>query len=447
MGTFATRRDFLRAGALGAVGLPWLWQAQARASRRAGPGFGRARRCVLLFLTGGPPQHDTFDPKPSAPAEVRGEFRPIATAVPGLRFAELCPRLAAQAKRLCVVRSVTHRDGTHTSAGYTMLTGADHPLPNNPDIKLIRPSANDHPHPGALLSLVRPAPGRAPTFVSLPEVIKDDAVNEFPGQGPGLLGNAHGPFRIDMDEAKAGFRVPDLALPAGMTLPRLDRRRALLGRLDRVAGGEHDGLARRAYDLLHSPAVQRAIELGREPDRVRDAYGRHLFAQGCLAARRLLEAGVSLVTVYWHYEGPADSPVWDTHQNNFKHLRERLLPPTDQAVAALVADLADRGLLDETLVVVMGEFGRTPKVNRHAGRDHWPGAQSILLAGAGVPAGSVYGATDRHGALPASAPVSPADLMATILHLLGVDPAMEVQDRLGQARRVCAGKPVRGLIG
>src|SRR5262249_23490929 len=180
---------------------------------------------------------------------------------------------------------------------------------------------------------------------------KDDTVNEYPGQGPGLLGGAFGPFRIDTDPAKTGFRVPDLALPAGMTLARLDDRRGLLGRLDRAArraaapGGEPDRVTRRAYDLLHSPAVGRAVQLGREPDRLRDAYGRHLFGQGCLLARRLLEAGVSLVTVYWHYEGPADSPVWDTHQNNFAHLRNRLVPPTDQAVAALLDDLGDRGLL------------------------------------------------------------------------------------------------------
>jgi hypothetical protein len=446
MTTLPTRRDFLRAGSLGGLALPWLWQGRALASRPAGPGFGRAKRCVLLFLTGGPPQHDTFDPKPDAPAEIRGEFKPIATSVPGVRFAELCPRLAQQADKLCVVRSVTHKDGTHTSAGYTMLTGAAHPLPNNPDIKLIRPSANDHPHFGSLLSLARPARGRTPTFVSLPEVIKDDAVNEFPGQGPGLLGSAFAPFRIDMDDRKAGFRVPDLALPDGMTAARLDSRRGLLDRLDKAKHPEIGGLSARAYDLLHSPAVQRAVELGREADRVREAYGQHLFAQGCLVARRLLEAGVSLVSVYWHYEGPADSPVWDTHANNFKHMRTRLMPPADQAVAALVADLADRGLLDETLVVCMGEFGRSPKVNKDAGRDHWPGAQSILLAGAGVPAGTVYGATDRQGAMPASSPVTPADLTATLLHLLGVDPEMEVRDRLGQARRVCEGTPVRGLL-
>jgi hypothetical protein len=448
-----TRRAFLRAGSLGTISLPWLWRAAARASGSPLPGFGQARRCLLLFLTGGPPQHDTFDPKPGAPAEVRGEFGTIPTSLPGVRFAELCPRLARRARRLCVVRSLTHRDSTHTSAGYTVLTGAAHPLANSPTARLIHPSVNDHPHPGALLSLVRPARGGVPTFVSLPEVIKDDAVNEYPGQGPGLLGGAFGPFRIDTDLAKTGFRVPDLALPAGMTLARLDDRRGLLARLDRsarqataAAGEQPDGLARRAYDLLHSPAVGRAVQLGREPGRLRDAYGRHLFGQGCLLARRLLEAGVSLVTVYWHYEGPADSPVWDTHQNNFAHLRNRLLPPTDQAVAALLDDLGHRGLLDETLVVCLGEFGRTPRVNKHAGRDHWPAVQSILLAGAGVRAGHVHGASDRHGAFPADGPVTPADLVATILHLLGVDPGLEVQDRGGRPLRVCQGEVVRGLL-
>jgi hypothetical protein len=198
--------------------------------------------------------------------------------------------------------------------------------------------------------------------------------------------------------------------------------------------------------LIGSSAVRQAFQLDREPERVRAAYGRHLFGQGCLLARRLLEAGVALVTVYWHYEGPNDSPVWDTHANNFPHLRQRLMLPTDQALASLLEDLAGHGLLDETLVVCLGEFGRSPRINANGGREHWPFVQSIVLAGAGIPGGSVYGASDRIGAWPADKPVTPPDLFATFLHLLGVRPEMELHDRSGRPVRVCEGTPLRGLF-
>lgn len=432
------RRDFLRIGTLGALASPALAGA-------TGTGFARAKRCVLLFLTGGPPQHDTFDPKPDAPAEVRGELRTIATTLPGVRFGELCPLLARQAHRLCVVRSVTHADATHTSAGYTMLTGVKHPLANTNDIKLVRPSINDHPHFASLAAWARPPRGGVPAFAMLPEQIKDDAVNDYPGLGPGFLGSAHGPFLIQADPGKAGLRSADFT-PA-VSGERLKRRRGLLERLDRQPDSERTGLYQRAYDLIRSPAVHRALRLEDEPGRVRAAYGEHLFGQGCLLARRLLEAGVPLVSVYWHYEGPQDSPVWDTHANHYPHLRNRLLPPADRAAAALIDDLAARGLLDETLVIVMGEFGRTPKINKGAGRDHWPGAQSVLLAGGGVRAGSVYGATDRLGAYPSASPVTPADLIATALHLLGVRPDVEVHDRGGRPVPACAGSVAAGMIG
>jgi arylsulfatase A-like enzyme len=192
--------------------------------------------------------------------------------------------------------------------------------------------------------------------------------------------------------------------------------------------------------------VRRAFELDREPDRVREQYGNHLFGQGCLLARRLLETGVPLATVYWHYEGPDDSPVWDTHENNFRHLRQRLMPPTDQAFAALLEDLGQRGLLEDTLVLCWGEFGRSPRVNKQGGREHWPQVQSVVLAGAGVRGGSVYGASDRDGGFPADKPVTPADLAATVLHLLGVPAEMELRDRTGRPLPACTGKPVLGLL-
>jgi hypothetical protein len=417
--------------------------------------FGRARRCILLFLTGGPPQHDTWDPKPDAPAEIRGELRPIATSVAGIQISELFPRLARRADKYCIVRSVTHGDTVHTSAGYTMLTGVVHPKANSPTAALVRPTPDDHPHLGAIVAKFRGARTGLPTAVSLPEYIRDAAVNDFPGQDGGFLGRSLAPLLVEADDQRTGFRPPEIVLPGDVTASRLEQRRFLIHHLDRALQSHRsrdlltgmDQWYAQAFDLLQSPAVRAAFELDREPQRIRDAYGPHLFGLGCLLARRLVEVGVTLVTVYWHYEGPDDSPVWDTHWNNFPHLRRRLMPPTDQAFAALLDDLASRGLLSDTLVVCMGEFGRTPRINKMGGRDHWPHVQSIVLAGAGVPVGRVYGASDRTGSHPADRPVAPVDLTASLLHLLGVPPDFEVPDRTGRAIPACAGRPIAGLIG
>jgi hypothetical protein len=448
------RRTLLRLGAVGGLSLPTFLQAKGTEQPTGGlrpplaqdGSFGRAKRCLLLFLTGGSPQHDTFDPKPDAPAEIRGEFKPIETNVPGVRLAELCTDLAKQADKFRVVRSVTHADTVHTSAGYTMLTGAAHPKANAKTATDIQPLGVDHPSLGALVAKVRPPLG-GPAFVSLPEVIKDAGVNEYPGQGAGFIGKRFDPFRIDGDPKTGLFRIPDVELPEDVPDARLEERRKLLAKLDRPSlPSDREALNDRAYDLIRSPAVHKALKLDREPEVAREAYGPHLFGRSCLLGRRLLEAGVSLVTVYWHYEGPDDSPVWDTHENNFRHLRTRLIPPTDRAAACLFADLADRGMLADTLVVVMGEFGRSPKINKNAGRDHWPRVQSILLAGAGIAGGTVYGASDRQGGLPADSPVAPADLTATFLHLLGIPPDVEIHDAAGRPYRACHGTPVRGLL-
>jgi hypothetical protein len=449
------RRDFLRLGALGGLGLSLPELLRVRAAQAASTGhFGRAKRCVLLFLTGGPPQSDTFDLKPDAPAEYRGELKPIATNVPGVQISELLPRLARHMDRCCLVRSVTHGDRVHTSAGYTMLTGATHPLANGRSAADIRPGPHDHPHIGALLARARPSANGLPVFASLPEVIRDAGVNTYPGLDGGLLGKQFAPFRVEATPDRSAFQLPDVFLPSDITADRLADRRVLLDRIDnrlntiemrqpiRVMDTWYD----RAFALLRAPAIQEAFDLRRESDRLRDDYGRHLFGQGCLLTRRLLEAGIALVSVYWHYEGPDDSPVWDTHQNNFMHLRHRLMPPTDHALAALLKDLAQRGLLDETLVICMGEFGRTPKVNKLAGRDHWAAVQSVLLAGAGLRGGSVYGASDRLAAFPTDQPVTPADLTATILHLLGVPLDMEIRDRTDRPIAACEGKPIQGLL-
>ena len=416
------------------------------------PLAGRAKRCILLFLTGGPPQHDTFDPKPDAPAEIRGELAPIATNIAGIHVSELFPKLAQQADKYCIVRSVSHRDPAHTSAGYTMLTGLVHPKAGKEGAGMALPAPEDHPHVGSLLALHRQGRDGPPPFISLPEVIKDAAVNEFPGQGGGFLGKAFDPLRIDANPQRTAFQPPALVLPADVTGQRLADRSLLRGQInDLVRGTEAvrdlDGHYQRALSLLASSSLGSAFALEQEPQKLRDGYGPHLFGQGCLLARRLIEAGVELVTVYWHYEGPEDSPVWDTHGNNFPHLRQRLAPPTDQAASALLADLHARGLLDETLVIVMGEFGRTPKVNGLGGRDHWPHVQSILLAGAGIPGGTVYGASDKQGAYPAETPVAPADVIATLYHCLGIPTDLELRDRLNRPFQLVPwGAPIRELL-
>jgi hypothetical protein len=447
------RRDFLRVGGIGSLSLalPALRKASAEGK---GGGFGRAKRCVLLFLTGGPPHLDTWDPKPEAPLQIRGELKPTQTNVPGIRISELLPRLARQADKYCIVRSLTHGDNTHTSAGYTMLTGAYHPQANAPSAKDLRPSPDDHPHVGSVLSKFRVSRGGIPVFAALPEVIKDAGVNVFPGQDGGFLGSRFGPFAIQGDPRTGAFDFPNIALPDDVTAERLLDRRLLGARLDQSlhladryqAAADLDGFREQAVALIRAPAVRQAFELGREPVPLREAFGKHLFGQGCLLARRLLEAGVVLVTVYWHYEGPDDSPVWDTHENNFQHLRRRLAPPADQAFASLLEDLSARGLLTDTLVVCMGEFGRSPRINPKGGRDHWASVQSVVLAGAGIPGASVYGASDRIGAYPGDNPITPPELTATILHLLGIRPDLEMRDRLGRPLRVCEGKPVLSLV-
>ncbi len=449
-----SRRTLLAIGslagchALAPVSLPGATTSARSAS------FGRARRCILLFLTGGPPQHDTWDPKPDAPDSIRGETTSIPTNVPGIRFGHLFPMMAECADHLCLLRAVTHTDTVHTSAGYTLLTGMPHPAPNNPmGAKTVGPAPEDHPHLGSLLASVRESPAGVPVFASLPEVIKDAAINEFPGQTAGFLGRRYDPVRIEYDPASQRLQLLDLQPPDGVSIARFQRRRSLLEEFDAWRSGAACAASLRAFEvsrdrafsLLSSNAIHAALDQDAEPAPVQERYGAHLFGRGCLLARRLVEAGVSLVTVYWHYEGPDDSPVWDTHWNNFAHLRNRLAPPSDQAISALLDDLALRGMLDETLVVCCGEFGRTPRINGKAGRDHWPHVQTVVLAGAGVPGGTAYGASDSEGAYPVDAAVTPADLAATVLHLLGVSDDLHVTDPAGRPLKACTGSPIELL--
>jgi hypothetical protein len=446
-----TRRESLRVGGLGVAGLtlPDLFRGQAVAaapSRTASRSFGRARSCILCFLFGAPAHQDIWDLKPDAPADIRGEFRPIATSVPGLFLGEHVPRSARTAHRFALLRAVTHPDNTHTVAMHYMLTGRRHAQPStNP-----RNQPSDFPCFGAAVQYLRPGRGDLPSGISLNAPANQVSANNhiFPGFFAGILGSGYDPMFVAQDPSAPGFRP----LPAaeGAMAARLRQRSSLLaaveGRrraLDAAAGvGAFRTDYRRAFDLITSARVRQAFELAREPARVRDRYGRNSFGQGLLLARRLVEAGVSLVTVNW----ARDDAYWDTHANNFRDLKTKLLPPFDLGFSALLEDLEGRGLLEETLVVCLGEFGRTPQINRNAGRDHWAACNSVVLAGGGVRPGQVHGASDRRAAFPITPPVAPDDLAATLYHALGIDPATEFRDRQGRPWQLTLGRVLHELF-
>jgi len=449
------RRDFLQIGLLGPLALSWPAYEQARAGDAARQtSFGRARRCILVFLNGGPSHLDLWDMKPDAPAEVRGELSSIATNVPGIRISELLPMTARCVDKFKIVRSVTHNAPVHTTAVYTMLTGTYHLTPTI-DQTRVRPE--DHPHLGSIVACHHGWRDKLPPFVCLPTLFAAPPVEGiWPGQTAGFLGPRFDPLVVPGDKQSARFALPSVELPADVDDERLAARRSLLSTLNHSFASSdtrrlfsiQDELNDRAFSLVGASALARAINLSLEAEAVRDRYGSHLFGQGLLLARRLAEAGVPLVTVYWIDPTPAGEGggEYDSHGRIYWHMRHRLVPPTDRALSALVTDLAERGLLRDTLLVVIGEFGRTPRLNQQAGRDHWPHAQSILLAGAGISGGSIYGATDRLGAHPIDRPVTPPDLGQTILHLLGVPADFELNDRLGRPILASRGRVLPDLL-
>lgn len=445
------RRELLRAGALSlfGLGLPSLLASPARR---------RPRSCIVLFMWGGPAQQDTWDLKPDAPDVFRGEFKPIATSVPGLQISEHLPMLAKRAHELCLIRSMTHNDVNHTTATHHLLTGK--PAPPGP-------LADDWPNYGAILSKLGRGKGPLPPYVSMMPVVPDGAprfVESSHGQGAGWLGPLHNPMRIDADASKPDYRVGEFALSADTPTHRMDDRAALLEQLDRQVRGMESQLEigamashyQRAFSLLARPEVTRAFDLAREPIKVRERYGMNRHGQSVLQARRLVEAGVPLVTVFWPNDGITNVSVyWDTHNRNFIDLKTRLCPVTDQATSALLDDLKDRGLLDETLVVWTGEMGRTPKVGQSVvggagagrdGRDHWGQLFTTVLAGGGVQGGTIHGSSDKYAAEPATHPTSPADLAATIYHLLGVDPHLEIRDKLNRPVALCDGRVIDAIV-
>lgn len=454
------RREWLRVGGLGALGLSLasLTGRSARAAQGAAAtnaSFGRAKSCILLFLSGGPPQHDTFDPKPDAPLEVRGTFRSISTKVPGLNFCETLPYTAGVADQLTVIRSMTTDIHAHSTSGAFMLTGYEPPS----KVENVPAGPQDWPSIAAAVGALKPSQRSPLSSVVLPEFIHNNGNITWPGQNGGFMGAAWHPMLMKCNPNEQPMHIEGMSLVEGVTSVRLSERFNLLQQLDAhfQAGARNDAVAglermdQKAFDVLHSDASRRAFELERESSALRDNYGRHKFGQSVLLARRLVEAGTRLVQVNWPRDAgdeTVNNPMWDTHANNAARVRDVLAPQFDRTFATLIADLQSRGLLDETLVVVMAEFGRSPKINVNGGRDHWGSCFSVVLAGAGVGGGQIIGASDRLGAFPAARPVRPPDLAATIFHLLGLDPTSEFVDPTNRPRRLTdSGLPLRELVG
>jgi hypothetical protein len=460
-----SRRQLLRIGGLGplALTLPSVLQARALANSSVAPSsLPPIQSCILIFYYGGPSQLDTWDPKPGAPAEVRGDFQTIDTSVPGVRICEHLPRMAGLMDRVALVRSMSHAMRNHDSACTETFTGR--PPARGDSENFSAPSESlAFPSHGAALSYVRRGRGDDLPHAVLPFFI----TNLFPppGQVGGFLGSAYAPLLVSGDPATLTYDAEMRRLPGGLTPGRLAQREALLQAFD--TGSAKDSPARtyyeKAFHLFGAAGVRRALDIEQEPRRVRERYGlgwhgpayvadksggvldfaQQLRGQNLLMARRLVEAGVPFVNVYDYKVQGAN---WDTHEANAGKLKGHLLPLADQALSALIEDLDERGLLDSTLVVALGEFGRTPRFNKTAGRDHWPNCYTALLAGGGVRGGAVFGASDKMAAYPASDPVSPGDLAATIFWRFGIDPAMEIHDTTNRPFRLAEGEPVRRLF-
>jgi hypothetical protein len=446
-----TRRQILRIGGLGLMGLtlPGLLQAQARATTPARR--GRAKSVIMLFLSGGPSHLDMWDLKPEASEEIRGTFRPTATRAPGLAICEHMPRMAAVADKCTILRAMTHANGNHPAAAYWMMVGS--PM-TRPAPQIVTMSREDRPHIGAVVGrLLAPSRG-LPPFVMVPEAISPVGP-ERPGQHAGFLGAAYDPYRVNSDPNSPNYSAGALGPSGEMSGNRLDGRRALLQEvslqarhLEQTAAAQTlDPYYARAFDLISSRAAQRAFDINAEPPCVRDRYGRHIFGQSVLLARRLVEAGVRTVHVNWvRHDNGSGGQGYDSHRNHLAWARDELLPPTDAAFGSLVQDLSDRGLLDETLVVMLGEFGRTPRFNAEGGRDHWPNCFSVVLAGGGVRGGMVYGASDAIGAYPTADPVTPQNLAATIFDCLGIEANTHIYDLQHRPYALVEGSPVRAIL-
>jgi len=441
-----SRRDMLQAGGISLLGLSLPRLLRADETRKPLGQASHAEACILIFLNGGPSHLDMWDMKPDAPAEVRGEFKPIRTTVTGVQLSEHLPRLAQQMQHCTLVRSVHHSvNNAHAAAVYTGLTGHDRGEIGGGT----RPT--DHPAIGSVLGLCRPPRSNVVPYVSMPYVTQEGVGGPpQPGFFGGLLGRTRDPLFVLRDPNSPQFAMPELGLSTEVNSARLDARKRLLDQLaassasDRTTQ-EMTGFQGKAFDLLVSSASQKAFQLDQEAPVVRDSYGRNIYGQSTLLARRLIEAGTRVACISW---APDANATWDTHGNNFTKLKNTLLPQLDAAVSSLLNDLVQRGMLQKTVVAVMGEFGRTPKINGNGGgRDHWNFCYTLMLAGGGFKAGFVYGASDRIGGRPSQNPVTPADIVATIYTCLGISTDLELHDRLARPFSLVPwGSPIGELL-
>lgn len=450
-----TRRRLLQLGSLGAGGigltLPDLLLAREpeQLPRKARTQRPAADNCILIFLDGGPSHLDMWDMKPKAAEGIRGEFKPIETSLPGYQVCEHMPRMARQMHLATVVRSMHHSvNNSHGAAVYTALTGHDRGEAGG----LAAPT--DHPCMGSVLAKVRPTPPNVLPHVHLPYITQEGAGNPpQPGFFGGFLGRSYDPLFVLNDPNSPSFNVPELTLQNGVNHQRLGRRRELFDLLSRptvpqsgrTPSGEMTSMQNRAMNLLASETTQKAFRLTDETDTDRERYGRNIYGQSVLLARRLIEAGTRLVTVSW---APDANATWDTHSGNFNKLKQSLLPQLDAACSSLVDDLEQRGLLERTVVAVFGDFGRTPRINGNsAGRDHWNYCYSLMMVGGGFQQGLIYGSSDETGAFPASQPLVPGDILSTIYALLGISNHSEIHDQFNRPYRVVpAGDVVEDLI-
>lgn len=445
-----SRRRALSVGGCGLLGLTLPRLLHGANTTRARP----ARSVIFLYQFGGPSQLDTFDPKPTAPTGVRSQFDVIQSSVPGLVIADQLPRMAKVMNEVTLVRTVHHTMKNHNSASYYALTGHAPPLD---DIRL-RDTMDLFPAYGSVVDRVAPNTNGMPTFVAFPHVIRDGEIT--PGQHASFLGKAHDPLLVTTDPNDSGFQLPELSLPNGISVDRLHDRRQiqqLINRQSRLmeyssAARGLDAYYEKSLGMLNSSRVRDAFNLQAEPQAVRERYGRTTYGQSCLLARRLVEAGVKFVNVYFanNIGGRTTSGGWDTHgfdnTRMYPILRDYQLPVTDQTLPTLILDLKERGLLDETLIVWMGEFGRTPKLNDNISRDHWPQCYTVLLAGGGVQGGLAYGTSDKQAAYPDKDPVSLNDLAATVFALMGIDPQTEIRDKLNRPLAISPGQIVTGVM-
>ncbi len=444
------RRQLLQIGAAGVTGsvLPFSRRATAASSASS----TRAKSVLLVLLSGGPSQLDTLDPKPNAPAEIRGEFSPIMTTVPGVSVCEHLPRLAEQLGRWSIVRSLSHLEHNHLLATHVALTGRPTPIPRGAsDLDRVE-SRFDFPNFASALDWIRPRTDGIPTGVSLPNYYIEGPLT-WPGQYAGFLGPKHDPWQINQDPNDPNFRIDSLSLQPGVTSPRLLSRQHLLEELNRTSAtcttssrmdsfGQQQDLA---LSMLTSDRVAKAFEIQREDETVRERYGRNKFGQSLLLARRLVESGVPIVQA-----AMGIVQTWDTHVDNWGRLKNTLLPQLDRGLAALMDDLTSTGLIDQTMVIVMGEFGRTPRISKLPGesipgRDHWAHAYSCLFAGGGIQGGQVIGQTDDIAAYPVTRPWTPADVCTTLFDALGVDPEAAILDPLGRSNQLLNGEVIKPL--